>query len=154
MKETMRQQRQGGFLISKIHQLSQRIFAKILKEYKLEEFNPAQGRIMFVLWQKDNIPIHELVEKTQYSKSTLTSMLDNLERAGFIKRIPSKEDRREILIALTEKNRLLQDKYVDVSREMGKLFYNKFNGEEIDNFEKYLKRILENLIEFDTNTNK
>ena len=97
MKETMKQQRKGGFLISKIHQLSQRIFAKILKEHQLDEFNPAQGRIMFVLWQKDNIPIHGLVEKTQYSKSTLTSMLDNLEKLGFIKRVPSKEDRREIL---------------------------------------------------------
>ncbi|MFX1320491.1 MAG: MarR family winged helix-turn-helix transcriptional regulator [Promethearchaeota archaeon] len=154
MKETMKQQRQGGFLISKIHQLSQRIFARILKDHKLDEFNPAQGRIMFVLWQKDNIPIHELVEKTQYSKSTLTSMLDNLEMAGFIKRVPSKKDRREILIALTEKNRLLQDKYVDVSREMGKLFYNKFSDEEIDDFENYLEKILENLIEFDIITDK
>lgn len=150
----MKQQRQGGFLISKIHQLSQRIFAKILKEHKRDEFNPAQGRIMFTLWQKDNIPIHELVEKTQYSKSTLTSMLDNLEEAGFIKRIPSKEDRREILIALTEKDKLLQDKYVEVSREMGKLYYNGFNDEEIDDFERYLERILENLIEFDIKTNK
>ena len=150
----MKQQRKGGFLISKIHQLSQRIFAKILKDHKLDEFNPAQGRIMFVLWQKDNIPIHELVEKTQYSKSTLTSMLDNLEKAGFIKRVPSKEDRREILIALTEKNRLLQDKYVDVSREMGKLYYDRFSDKEIDDFENYLERILENLIEFDIETNK
>ena len=150
----MKQQRQGGFLISKIHQLSQRIFARILKDHRLEEFNPAQGRVMFVLWQKDNIPIHELVEKTQYSKSTLTSMLDNLEKAGFIKRVPSKEDRREILIALTEKDRLLQDKYIDVSREMGKLFYNKFNDEEIDDFENYLEKILENLIEFDEKSNK
>lgn len=154
MKETMKQQRKGGFLISKIHQLSQRIFARILKDHKLDEFNPAQGRIMFVLWQKDNIPIHELVEKTQYSKSTLTSMLDNLEKAGFIKRVPSKEDRREILIALTEKNRLLQDKYVDVSREMGKLYYDRFSDKEIDDFENYLERILENLIEFDIETNK
>ncbi len=146
----MKQQRQGGFLISKIHQLSQRIFARILKEHELDEFNPAQGRIMFVLWQKDNIPIHELVEKTQFSKSTLTSMLDNLEKAGFIKRVPSKDDRREILIALTEKDRLLQDKYIDISREMGKLYYNRFSDEEIDDFENYLERILENLIDFDT----
>ena len=150
MKETMKRQRKGGFLISKIHQLSQRIFAKILKEHKLDEFNPAQGRIMFVLWQKDNIPIHELVEKTQYSKSTLTSMLDNLEKLGFIKRVPSKEDRREILIALTEKDKLLQDKYIDVSREMGSFYYNSFSDQEIDEFEDYLERILENLIDYDT----
>jgi DNA-binding MarR family transcriptional regulator len=150
MKDTMKQQRKGGFLISKIHQLSQRIFARILKEHQRDEFNPAQGRIMFALWQNDNIPIHELVEKTQYSKSTLTSMLDNLEEAGFIKRVPSKEDRREILIALTEKDKVLQNKYVEVSREMGKLYYDGFNDKEIDDFENYLERILENLIDYDT----
>ncbi|MFX1314620.1 MAG: MarR family winged helix-turn-helix transcriptional regulator [Promethearchaeota archaeon] len=153
MKETMREQRKGGFLISKIHQLSQRIFAKILKEHNLEEFNPAQGRIMFTLWQKDNIPIHELVENTLYSKSTLTSMLDNLEKAGFIERVPSKDDRREILIALTDKDRELQDKYVNVSRKMRNLYYHEFNEKEIDDFENYLERILENLIEFDKKSN-
>ncbi|MHA2400655.1 MAG: MarR family transcriptional regulator, partial [Promethearchaeota archaeon] len=68
----MKQQKEGGFLISKIHHISQRIFARILKKYNLEEFNPAQGRIMFVLWREDNLPIHKLVEKTQFSKSTLT----------------------------------------------------------------------------------
>ena len=102
MTDQMKGKREGGFLISKIHQLSQRIFAKLLKEYNIEGLNPAQGRIMFVLWQKDKIPIHELVKQTQLTKSTLTSTLDRLEQAGFLKRVPSEEDRREILIELND----------------------------------------------------
>ena len=142
----MKEQREGGFLIAKIHQLSNRIFTKKLKEYGLDELNSAQGRIMFVLWREDNISIHELSKKTQLSKSTLTSMLDRLEKAGFIKRVHSSKDRREIIIKLTEKDRSLQDKYVDVSKEMNKLFYNKLSEVEIDEFENYLRRILDNLI--------
>lgn len=142
----MKEQREGGFLIAKIHQLSNRIFTKKLKEYGLDELNSAQGRIMFVLWREDNISIHELSKKTQLSKSTLTSMLDRLEKAGFIKRVHSSKDRREIIIKLTEKNISLQDKYVDVSKEMTKLFYNKLSEVEIDEFENYLRRILDNLI--------
>ncbi len=145
----MKEQREGGFLIAKIHQLSNRIFTKKLKEYGLDELNSAQGRIMFVLWREDNISIHELSKKTQLSKSTLTSMLDRLEKAGFIKRVHSSKDRREIIIKLTEKNISLQDKYVDVSKEMTKLFYNKLSEVEIDEFENYLKRILDNLIKID-----
>ena len=145
----MEQLRKGGFLISKIHHLSGRIFARKLKKIKLDELNPAQGRIMFVLWFRDNISIHELAKQTLLSKSTLTSMLDRLEGTGFIKRIPSKKDRREILIKLTEKNRKFQDKYVNVSLEMIDIFYNDFSEEEIDEFENHLIRIVDNLIKFD-----
>ena len=141
----MKIQRQGGFLIAKIHQVSGRIFAKILKKARVSEINPAQGRILFALWKKDEIPITELARKTLLSKSTLTSMLDRLEKAGFVIRVPSKKDRRTILIKRTEKDKRLESKYVQVSDEMTKLFYNGFTSEEIDTFEECLKRILANL---------
>ena len=153
MNDQMKGKREGGFLISKIHQLSQRIFAQLLKKYKIQNLNPAQGRIMFVLWQKDKIPIHELVRQTQLTKSTLTSMLDHLEDTGFLKRIPSEEDRREILIELTEKSNHLQRNYVDVSQEMIDLFYDRFEEKEINKFEDYLRRILTNLIENEEKNN-
>ena len=85
----MSQQREAGILIAKIHQLSGRVFNRKLKNNKLDKLNPAQGRIMFVLWNKNSLPIHELSKETQLSKSTLTSMLDRLEEAGYIKRSPS-----------------------------------------------------------------
>jgi len=138
-------QRQGGFLIAKIHQVSGRIFAKILKKAGISEINPAQGRILFALWNKDEIPITELARKTLLSKSTLTSMLDRLEKTGFIIRIPSKKDRRTILIKRTEKDKRLESIYVQVSDEMTNLFYKGFTSEEIDTFEEHLKRILANL---------
>ena len=90
--------RQGGFLIAKIHQLSGRIFARILKRNNIDQINPSQGRILFVLWNNDEISFNELAKKTSLGKSTLTSMLDRLEANGHLKRIPSSEDRRTILI--------------------------------------------------------
>jgi len=45
-------------------------------------------------------------------------MLDRLEAAGFLTRVPSADDRRKILIRLTEKNRDLQKIYEQVSVEM------------------------------------
>jgi len=140
--------RQGGFLIAKIHQVSGRTFARMLREAGIE-FNPAQGRILFALWRGDGIPINELAGRTRLSKSTLTSMLDRLEEASHIAREPSGEDRRVILIRLTEKDRGLQDRYVKVSREMTELFYDGFTSEEIDEFEGYLERILDNLTKED-----
>ncbi len=145
----MQSLREGGMLVAKIHQISGRIFAKKLKKHNINEINPAQGRILFVLWKNDGIPISQLSEKTLLKKSTLTSMLDRLEDMGYIIRIPSKNDRRKIIIKRTEKDRSFQILYMQVSREMNDLFYQGFTEKEIDQLESSLEKILDNLTKFD-----
>lgn len=147
----MRPRREGGFLISKIHHLSGRVFAKKLREYQVE-INPAQGRIMFVLWQKDGISISELAKKTSLGKSTLTSMLDRLEEMGYVTRIRSEEDRRSVLVKRTEKDESWQEVYAQVSQDMGRLYYRGFSESEIDEFEQYLRRLLDNLVAAEVDT--
>ena len=144
----MTEDKKGGFLISQIKQISGRIFEKILSEKNIEEFNGAQGRILYVLWQEDSIAIKELSNKTGLALTTLTSMLDRMEKIELIKRTFDKTDRRKILIILTEKAISLKDVYYEVSEKMSEIFYNKFSKEEINQFEDYLDRILINLNEF------
>jgi DNA-binding MarR family transcriptional regulator len=144
----MEKLRQGGFLITKIRQLMLNVFNKLLDEYKIDEITAAQGRVMFPIWKEDNISFQDLKKKAMLSKATLSYMLDKLEEAGHIERLPSEEDKRTINIKLTKKNKELQEKYVDVSLKMSDTFYNGFSDKEIDDFEKFLKRILENLTEY------
>ena len=92
-----------------------------------------------------DIPIRELGRETALEKSTLTCMLDRLEKAGFIRRVPSSEDRRRIHIRRTAKDKALEKKYLAVSAEMTELFYHGFRPEEIDRFEEFLRRIYGNL---------
>lgn len=147
----MEKLREGGFLITKIRQLSQRIFNKLLKEYKIDEISAAQGRVIFPLWTQDNISFQDLKKKAMLSKATLSYMLDKLEEAGHIERIPSQDDKRTIKIKLTKKNKVLQDKFLQVSNEMRDIFYKEFSEKEIDEFESYLRRILDNLMKFNKN---
>ncbi len=135
----------GGFLIGKIKQIQGRVFEKMLIENGISEFNGAQGRILFVLWQKDDIPISSLSKETGLAKTTLTSMLDRMEKSGHIQRVYSPSDRRIVKICLTEKARNLKDRYNKVSMEMTEAFYKGFRDEEIIAFESYLSKILENL---------
>ena len=148
----MKEQHQGGFLMAKIRQVGGRIVERLLKQYNIE-INSAQGRIMFALWQQDGIAINELAKKTQLKKSTLTSMLDRLEKMGYIKRIRSKKDRRKILIKRTEKDKALESKYVEISEEMTRIYCKGFTNSQIDHFEKDLEQILNNLTEFEANAN-
>jgi DNA-binding MarR family transcriptional regulator len=135
---------EGGYLISQIHQVSGRIFSKKLKEYQID-INHAQGKIIFALWKSDQIPITELARETALSKSTLTTMLERLEKSGHLIRKQSETDKRITIICLTQKSSFLRTDYQKISTEMTALYYKRFTDDEISQFESFLKKILKNL---------
>ena len=105
----------NDLLLPKIKQISGRVLSKILAERNITEFNGAQGRILYILWQGDSISIKEIATKTGLAKTSLTGMLDHMEKIGLIQRIYAKEDRRKTLIKLTEKAQSLKIEYDEVS---------------------------------------
>lgn len=137
-----------GFLISQIKQVQNRIFQRLLTESGVEEFNGPQGRILYVLWQEDNVPIARLVQQTGLAKSTLTGMLARMEDSGLVTRENSSADKRQVIICLTEKARRLQDKYEEVSEEMNQLFYRGMAQEDADILDGLLGQVLANLQKF------
>lgn len=142
LKET-----KGGFIISQIKQIQGRIFEKLLSQAGIEEFNGAQGRILYILWQTDYVPIVELSKKTGLAKTTLTSMLDRLEKQGLISRNFDRSDRRQVKISLTEKAKALSEDYNCVSIQMNEIFYKGFSDNEIIQLEKLLNKVVQNLTE-------
>ena len=135
----------GGFLISQIKQIQGRIFGRLLTEAGVDAFNGAQGHILYVLWQEDDLPIVELSRRTGLAKTTLTGMLDRMEALGHISRCYDPKDRRQIRIRLTERARKFEEKYTEVSDEMSRLFYMGFSDEEILRLDADLERVLKNL---------
>ena len=138
---------QAGFLITQIKQIGGRVFDKILLRENINEFNGAQGKILYVLWQHDHISIIELSRLTGLAKTTLTSMLDRMEAAELLCRLPDPKDRRKNLISLTDKAARLKDRYDKVSLEMHEVYFKDFSTEEILAFESYLRRVLDNVKE-------
>lgn len=135
----------GGNRISKIKRLSDRIFERILSQKNIDAFNGAQGRILYVLWQEENISLREIADRTGLAATTLTSMTDRMEAAGLVCRKPDRSDRRKTLLALTDKAKTLEKDYTEVSSRMTELFYEGFSREEIVLCESMLERIYENL---------
>ena len=137
--------RSGGFLLAKVHQASGRVFSSLLKDHQLHEINPAQGRILFALWEADEIPMHELARRTSLGKSTLSAMLDRLEHDGYVERVPAPGDRRTVLVRRTRKDEAFRQSFLAVSAQMTELWYRGFSEDERDRFESSLARILANL---------
>ena len=135
----------GGFQISKIKQLGDRVFEKILTAQGIEAFNGAQGRILYVLWQEGGVPIKTIAERCGLAITSLTTMLERMEKTGLIIRQQDSGDKRKTLIFLTDKAKALKEDYDAVSDRMSAIFYQGFTEEEIRNFEEHLERIRLNL---------
>ena len=135
----------GGFLMSQIRHISERVGEKLLKESGVDIFNGAQGRILYVLWEHGKMTITEIGRLTSLANTTLTGMLDRMETSGLIERIPDKKNRRQIFVSVTEKANEYRKKYDWISDRMSEIFYNGFTDAEITDFENKLKKILKNL---------
>jgi DNA-binding MarR family transcriptional regulator len=134
----------GGVLVSHVHQLSGRLFSRILKEQGIDALNPAQGRIVFALWQADGISQTELATRTKLDKSGLAIMLDRLEEAGQVERRLDATDARKSMIFLTETNKALHASYRIASEKMLGIFYAGFSSARIADFETALQDIVAN----------
>ncbi len=136
----------GGFYITQIKQLQDRIFERLLLENDIE-ISGGQGRILFILWQTDHLTISEISKRTSLAKNTVSVVINGMVNKGIVERNTNPRNRREAIVSLTEYAKSLQVRYEVVSQQMNTLFYRGFSEEERERFEQYLARILETLTE-------
>ncbi|MDE6219668.1 MAG: MarR family winged helix-turn-helix transcriptional regulator [Lachnospiraceae bacterium] len=134
----------GGFYITQIKQLQDRIFERLLLENGIE-ISGGQGRILFVLWKTDHMTISEISGKTSLARNTVSIVVDGMVHKGIVERRINPANRRQTIISLTEYAKSLQEQYEQVSQQMNTLFYEGFSEEEQRQFEQYLARILDTL---------
>ena len=122
----------GGTLISQVKQLQDRAFNKILKEEGIYEFNGQQGR---------------LSRKTSLAKTTLSAMVERMKNEGLLIVEGSKEDKRSLVIYLSDKTLSLEGKINRATKKISDIFYKDFSEEEANELDRLLGKVKENLID-------
>ncbi|MEW6702903.1 MAG: MarR family transcriptional regulator [Bacteroidota bacterium] len=81
------------------------------------ELTQSQFSVLETLGHLGQLRIGELCNKMLVSGGNMTLVLDNLEKLGYIERVPNKEDRRAIDVRLTSKGNDLFDKIFKLHAE-------------------------------------
>ena len=135
----------GGTLVSQIKQLQDRVFNRILKEEGIYEFNGQQGRILFSLWKDEKLSLIELSKRTSLAKTTLSTMIDRMRKNGLVIVEESKEEKRILVIYLSDKTLALEDKINNATKRITDIFYKDFSEKEAKELDRLLIKIKENL---------
>ena len=97
---------------------------EIVKRYKpfLDplDLTYTQYITMMVVWEEKEITVKALGQKLFLDSGTLTPVLKKLEQKGFVKRIRSKDDERNLIISLTEEGEALKKQASSIPAKMGK----------------------------------
>ena len=129
---------------TKVFQLIDLVGKKLkqIQRQTIREANltPPQYHILRLLWEEDGRPLKELASACFYTRPTITGVVDTLEKKGMVTREPNPDDRRSLLVKLTDKGRLL----IQSTPTLENTFKHCCCGLEPDEFEQ-LGRLLRKL---------
>lgn len=74
---------------------------------------------MMVLWEKKEMNVKELGQCLYLDSGTLTPVLKKLEAKGYVTRVRSKEDERNLVVTITDRGEALKDEAVSIPAQMG-----------------------------------
>lgn len=116
-----------GFMLSKAHQRLFSHLGEVLKPYGI---TAKQFALLAFLWKQDGLSQTELSERSEIDRTTLSGMVDRLEKAGLVQRDPSPEDRRAFLLRLTEQGAALESELSELAFQVRRdLFSRLAEGE-------------------------
>ncbi len=89
---------------------------KRLKRHTIQnaDLTPSQYSILGMLCEKDGRPLNELATACCCSRSTITGIIDTMEKNGLVARAANPGDRRSLLVMLSDKGRALANATPDL----------------------------------------
>ena len=96
-----------GFVVREVY----RSFARCLQpRIAREGVSIGMWFVLRMLWDEDGMTQRELGERVGINGPTMVTALNSMERAGLVKRVQNRIDRRKINVFLTERGRKLKRK--------------------------------------------
>lgn len=89
------------------------VFQKMTSDLAQFDVTPVQYGVLYCLWELQKNNPKEIAEELKLENSTISGVLERMEKKELIVRNISKEDRRFVQIELTDKGRSLREDVLD-----------------------------------------
>lgn len=135
--------------IEKINALNHKIMRKLRMDNMgrwskdLSDISYIELTIIRLIFEEPFIIMKEVGKRIAVPGSTLTSIIDRLEKGGIVERVPSKKDRRAIELRLTPKGKHVHSEHERVDRLITKKMLRPLSRDEIITLMRLLEKIFE-----------
>jgi len=118
------------------------------RPYQSYDLTLAQMDVLSTLARTDgeSITCSEIAERTLITKGGITGILDRLEARGLVKRFPSSDDRRSVLVRLSSKGvELFRKLYPELARSNRSILERAFKPQQMKEFSRLLEVLIQSI---------
>ena len=133
------------YLMSRVTLSVTSILKKKFIQAKMAHVKPAYLGVLLSLWNNDGSKVVDLGRSAGLEPSTMTGLLDRMERDGLVSRMADPNDRRAQRIVLTQTGRDVQQpirRIVEITLES---VFEGIDDEEISKTSDFFRRVLTNV---------
>ena len=112
---------------------------------KLSEYDvtPSQYGVLSCLWQREFATPKQISEILCLETSTISGVLDRMQKKGLIDRVINRNDRREVRVVPTEKGKALEEPISKIIDEVNEEVLKCFTDEDVALLKNQLRTIAE-----------
>jgi len=123
------------------------LFLEALQEERLEPYGLSFGdysvlRVLRQLGSPYRLSPKNLADTVVRTSGGMTKIIDRLQRAGLVERLPDTDDRRALLVGLTRKGIRVSDKASDAYKAGRERILRRLSAGEIEEIDSSLRRLL------------
>ncbi|MDD5938514.1 MAG: MarR family transcriptional regulator [Clostridiales bacterium] len=110
---------------------------------KLSQFNitPGQYGVLNCLWQYGSCTPREIAQTLRLENSTISGVLDRMQKRGLIDRVVDPNDRRSVRVITTEEGSSLREDVLRAVDELNAEIGGVYDPEQWNNFLEMLREI-------------
>ncbi len=113
----------------------------VKKDMKRYGINPTEFAVLELLYSKGEQPIQKIGKKILLASSSITYVIDQLEKKGLVQRIDCPADRRSKLVSITDKGKKFMEEAFHKHKKKIEELFSHMTEEEIDTAISLFKKI-------------
>jgi DNA-binding MarR family transcriptional regulator len=132
----------NGYLVRDAHRAFQRLLERRIARYGVTR---GQWYFLRVLWTEDGVSQRELSARVGMMEPTTVIALRSMEKAGLIRRVRSREDKRKAQVWLTPKAKRLRGRLLALARDISEAAAAGISHDQLAVFRQVIARMTANL---------
>ncbi|WP_121627902.1 MarR family winged helix-turn-helix transcriptional regulator [Poseidonibacter antarcticus] len=134
-------------VIANIHNNANKLIVDELKKHNLTGLAPSHGDILILLYQnEEGVPMNKITSTINKDKSTVTALVNKLEKMEFLTKFKHEHDSRSTIVKLTQKGHETKPIVLDqISTKLLDKTYKGFSNDEKILLCSLLEKVKDNL---------
>jgi len=133
------------YKLSSIRQTAFSLLEKGMKKAGVTDIPPSYGDILHLIHNQGEGYVKDIVDKSRKDKSTVSSIINQLEKKGYVEKMSDPEDGRRIMVRLAAKSEAYMDAMYAISTDLRQKLFKNMSEEEQNILFLLLNKVEKNL---------